>query len=139
MRRTMMLVLPLAVVVLVLLGVAISEAQRTPEWQLVLNRYLRASGGSAQQVVRSNAPDQLVSPLLGQVVEASQFQGLALPMPPRTVYCVLVTKGAARSVVFVSYFSDNLWRDDWVIHRGPAQPFNPATTAALSALGCEFS
>jgi hypothetical protein len=139
MRRISWLVLPLAVAALVLLGVAISEAQRTPEWQQALNQYLRSSGGSPQQVIRAAAPEQLDPSLLEQLGEAGQFEGLALPMPPRTVYCVLVTKGQRHSVLFVSYFSDNLWRDDWVVHQGPAQPFSTDTVAALSVLGCDFS
>lgn len=139
MRRYGLLLIPLAVGLIVLSWVIAAEAQRTPEWQIELNQYLRENDTSALQIVHARQPENQAPSLLRKTVDAGTFKGLALPLPPRDVYCALVPRQETRIVVFVSYFSDNLWRDDWVIHEGPRYPLNNETLKALAALGCDFA
>lgn len=152
MTRRVVLVLPLAVLLLLGLGVIFLEAQLAPPWRATLDRYLQTNKPmmSVQQVQRATLPS-LLAPSYGQVVDygaycyqaESTFGGrpgcdLALPYPPLAVYCVLVGDARDQQLLLVSRFADNLWRDNWVIVAGPLTASLAEAVQMPTPLGCEF-
>jgi hypothetical protein len=138
MRRARYLSIPLAIGLLVLVGVVVSEAQRTPEWQVALRQAINPADSAILQVIHARAPENFAPALVARVVDYGKFQGLALPRSPREVYCIVLREDANRSLVFVSHYSDNLWRDDWIVQLGPVFPLENDTRQTLAALGCDF-
>jgi hypothetical protein len=151
MKRRIALVLPLTVVLLFGFTLGFLEAQQTPLWQMTLDRYLQAARPAAavRQVERATMPWLLTPAMHGQVVdygdycyhagESRQSCTLALPYPPQDVYCALVTVEQQQQLLLVSRFSDNLWRDDWVILASPSAPSLSAAMQTAATTGCEFA
>jgi hypothetical protein len=123
------------------------EAQQTPRWQMVLDRYRPAA--SVRQVERATMPWLLTPSMHGRVVdygdycynagESRQSCTLALSYPPQDVYCVLITVEHQQQLLLISRFSDNLWRDDWIILAGSSAPSLSAAMQTAATIGCEFA
>lgn len=68
--------------------------------------------------------------------------------PPEALQCVLVQglrtslTGAPeqpkRQVIYVGYHSDSLWREGWLVHEGPREPFTAELAADLQGIGCDL-
>jgi hypothetical protein len=103
------------------------ERARTP-WNLTADMSQAAFGASAHYQTDSSK------------------SGIALPFPPKEVWCVLLERadttfglaaGMPYDVVFVGLHVD-LYYADWVVHKGPAAPASPQLKDSLSVLGCEL-
>lgn len=161
MKRWIALSLPLSIVVLFLTAVVVVEAQRPPEWQEALSRYVSDFNASQPTTLRV---DRVVSakmpwnfrgdwgvPMLdygrfayrveqNAIPSNKSYTGhLALPYPPQTVQCVLVREGDAERVLFVNFYSDNLWQFGWVIQAGARRRFTAEFAGQLAEIGCALS
>ena len=145
--------LPSLALIALIGGLIIAESGRPAAWQVELNAYLARSntpptGGMAvRSVVRANKPWNFGPDMGYAVVGGGAWSGIDLPYPPEEVWCVLLkrsevsTAGSGEEipyqVVFVSFHSDRLWRQGWVVHKGLGNPFAPAFSECLSAIGCD--
>lgn len=139
-----------AVILLFSVMVQIVEARRTPDWQNTL-----AMVWPLTQVVetgRAQRPDAFTLAAGYRILTGSRFaydayqdEGgfvsltIALPEAPTDLYCVVVHKGAAARLLFVNYYTDNLYRSGWVVIDGGTFPGSPATQTQLDAIGCRLA
>lgn len=117
-------------IAIVVTMVAAAEAQREPEWQRVLDGYVKENQLSIQDVIRADKPWNFSADVTAEIVDGGPFgyvaditykgqytYSIVLPYPPREMYCVRLRKGSREEILFVNYYSDNLWQHGWVIHR----------------------
>lgn len=130
--------------------VQIVEAQRMPEWQRAL-----VNVWSAHQVIEAEraqwpeafalAPTYVIRDTghfaYGAYVDNGSSIDLLITLPetPREVYCVVVRNNTRAQLVFVNYYTDNLYRSGWVVMEDGALPVAADTQAQLDALGCRLA
>ncbi len=154
MRRLIFLTVPILVLIVLATGVIAIEARRPAEWQTKLNEYLhdrnlRSPGGiRVQSAARASKAWNLCADMSHAVFGNQAWSHLELPFPPEELWCVLLKQertsslepsgGTAYQVVFVSYHTDRLWNEGWVVQAGVGNPFAPAFIEGLSTIGCDL-
>lgn len=116
----------------------------------MLNQYAARNGLQVVSAARARQPQNFTSELDYPLLDAGRFEYTAdityqqqnsylisLPYPPQEVYCVNVTHNGGHGVLFVNYYSDGLWQNDWVIHQGQDSPAADAAQA-LGKVGCDL-
>ncbi|MEZ4725886.1 MAG: hypothetical protein R3E79_02000 [Caldilineaceae bacterium] len=124
--------LMLAVGLLVVTAVRVAEARRTPEWQSAL-----ATVWSMEQVVeavRAQRPEAFMLSSDYLIHDSGHF--ITLPAAPTNVYCAVVRQNTNLQLVFVNYYTDNLWRSGWVVIDDGILPATGEIQKQLDALGC---
>jgi hypothetical protein len=161
-RRTILLVIPVLLLVLLLVAVAaeLPEEGGIPAGvQTRLDQYLTSLSIPGQSTVlaveRARKPwnfsrdmSQLV---LGDSVYFQTDASLTwrqgggpspLPFPPKELWCALLSRqddasdGRSYAVVFAGLHMD-MYNGDWLIHEGSKTPFTPEFEEVLSRIGCE--
>ncbi|UCC86535.1 MAG: hypothetical protein JSV81_17040 [Anaerolineales bacterium] len=154
MKRALFFLMPSLVLVSLVVAVLIAEARRPPGWRAELDEYLagnatfRHGRGSVQSVDLASKPWNFGQDMGRAVFSDGTWGALELPFPPTEVWCVLLKRDlpalnglAGESpymVVFVSYHTDRLWNQGWVIHVGARNPFTPTFVESLSVIGCDL-
>lgn len=152
-KRAILLMLPSLALIALVGGLIIAESGRPAAWQVELNAYLARSNTSStgemavRSVARANKPWNFGPDMGYAVVGGGAWSGIDLPYPPEEVWCVLLKRGGVSTAgsgeeipyqaVFVSFHSDRLWRQGWVVHKGLGNPFAPAFSECLSTIGCD--
>jgi hypothetical protein len=128
--------------------VQVAEARRTPAWQRAL-----AGVWPIEQVIETayaQRPEAfaLVSDYVirdggsfayGGYVDNGDSINLTIALPaPRAVYCVVVRHNTTAQLVFVNYYTDNLYRSGWVVIDDGEIPVTVDTQQQLNALGCRL-
>ncbi|MEZ4869913.1 MAG: hypothetical protein R3C14_51780 [Caldilineaceae bacterium] len=148
-KRLMGLGLMLIVVLGLVTAVNAAEARRTPDWQRALQQTLPAA--LVTQVVRAPHPAAFDPTVISAVLRRGQFAyrahitadaqpillNIATPGAPRTVYCVVAQTGVQARLLFINYYTDNLWRSDWMVLDGGVLPVTATVRTHLAALGCQ--
>ena len=63
---------------------------------------------------------------------------LALPYPPRDLWCILLSDGTRDQIAFLALYHEEPYQTDWVVHQGPFNPFDRSFRATLADLGCDL-
>ena len=144
-----------SLVLIVLVGAVIAiEARRPADWRVELDEYLQVrnarwpGGATTASSARASKPWNFSRDMSHAVINDRAWRGIDLPFPPEEVWCVLLKRDrfltyepggeTAYQVVFVSYHTDRLWNQGWVIHEGAENPLAPAFIDALSTIGCDL-
>ena len=151
MRKLIALVLPWLVLGATIVAVIVLETLRTPDWQVELDAYVATQTVTGTRTVQSVAEAErpwLFEAAMGQVVRQEWTTFVEeIPYPPQKVRCVLLAqrnpppgaKTSARRIVYVTYHSDALWHQGWLVHQGTREPFPPEAREDLETIGCELS
>lgn len=146
MRRTLALTVTGLLIVVLLAGLAIAEAVRPSAWEEELEAYLatvRQTSGDEivlRSLVRARRPERFDVNLSRSAYGVEAYAQRTIPFPPERVYCALVEQRpvdgpAAQQVLFVALHRD-LHYADWIVHKGPCEPFGERFTRALDDMGC---
>lgn len=147
------LCLPTMVVLITLTTILRLEAQRKPDWQIVLDQYLAqrelaADSYVIEKVTRARHPRQFEPGMAVAIRNNELWQVEALPFPPQAVRCVLLQPRSTarddslamkREIVFIVYHDDTLWRSAWLIHWGPSEPLSEQNADDLETVGCDLN
>ena len=149
-RLVKLIAIPFVIVIITATTIFAAEAQRTPEWQILLKQYAANHNLAVVDSVRAGQPYNFTGELDYPLVLPSTFEYtadityqqsdaymIALPYPPEQVRCALMEQSGKRMLLFINYYSDGLWQNGWVIHQGPAL-FSTAATQSLDRLGCDL-
>ena len=149
-RPLKLIAIPFVIVIITATAVFAAEAQRTPEWQRLLEQYAASQNLAVVDSARAGQPFNFTGELDYPLVLPSTFEYtadityqqsdaymIALPYPPEQVRCALMEQSGKRMLLFINYYSDGLWQNGWVIHQGPAL-FSTAATQSLESLGCDL-
>lgn len=139
-----------AIVLLFSVMVQIVEARRMPDWQNTL-----ATAWPLDQVVetaRTQHPEAFILADDYRILTGDRFaysaykdEGgfvsltIALPKAPTDVYCVVARQGAAMHLLFVNYYTDNLYRSGWLVIDGGTLPLGLSMQTQLDTLGCQLA
>lgn len=150
-RRLKLLLIPIFIIIAIGGAVFAAEAERTPEWQTVLEQYAAGRNLAVIEAVRARRPYNFTGELDYPIVLPGQFEytadityarshvyQIALPYPPEEIHCVLVEQRGKHTLLLVNYYSDGLWRNGWVIHQG-SQMATDASMQIMDKLGCHFA
>lgn len=132
-------ILGLGFLCLVVLSFAVTvqavEARRTPDWQRALAGVWPLT--QVIETVHAQKPETFTLATGYIVHDAGHF--VTLPAAPREVYCVAVRHRATVQLVFVNYYTDNLWRSGWVVMEDGVLPADADTQQQLDTLGCQLT
>jgi hypothetical protein len=153
MKRAIFLLIPILVLTGLTAALLVAESKRPDEWQVVLDKYLGSRDASRSRmmvhsVVRASKPWNFSRDIGRAVLSESTWTGVDLPFPPEEVRCVLLKQSSTSrreleqemtyQVVFLSYHTDRVWNQGWVVHEGEESPFAPAFIESLAAIGCDL-
>lgn len=127
--------LMLAIVLIVVTAVRSAETRRTPDWQSALVRVWPAD--QVIESVRAHRPEAFARGTDYLIHDKGRF--ITLPEAPTDVYCVVVRRDTILQLVFVNYYTDNLWRSGWVVIDDGTLPATGDTQNQLDALGCPLT
>ncbi|MFN8488995.1 MAG: hypothetical protein U0350_15520 [Caldilineaceae bacterium] len=157
MKRLFVLIIPSAMFFLFAIVVTTIDAERTPAWHGMLRDYVaHQANTTVLQMSRAKQPWNFTADTNLPVADYGDFQVdagpytdttrsttypvwpqvLRLPFPPKDAYCVLLKRADTQQMLFVNYFSDNLWHYGWVLQEGPTLPFSPKFMDMLRNIGC---
>lgn len=148
-KRLIGLGLMVTIILLFSVMVQIVEARRTPDWQNTLATVwpLKQVG----ETVRAQQPAAFTMANDYRILTGSRFAynayrvedgfvslTIALPDAPTDVYCVVAHQDKAAHLLFVNYYTDNLYRSGWLVIDGGAFPVAPTTQRQLAEIGCQL-
>ena len=159
MRRASVVILPLLLAItLVAASLVAMRMNRTPDWQLELDKYVGykdslSSGTTTVQLVdRASRPWDFSRNMSHAVFGDSPYYQTdysyggrrgprPLPFPPEDVRCVLLERDhneeTTYTVVFVAEHQD-LYNADMVIHEGASDLSDQSFTESISVIGCDL-
>lgn len=127
--------LMIAVALIFVTAVRAAETWRTPDWQTALARAWQVE--QVVETVRAPRPEAFALTPDYRIHDDGHF--ITLPETPHAVYCVVVRRNTKFQLVFVNYYTDNLWRSGWVVMDDGMLPADVETQKQLDALGCQLT
>lgn len=149
MRKFIALIIPLIVLFTVVNVFWVFESNRTPDWEMELDRYFAQTAAlsetvTMQAVVPARHPQNFAPDMADPVETGWPWGGIDLP-PPTDIKCVILERtyrerrrtNHRRELVLVSYQTDHLWHQGWLVQE-VGELAEPTTGKILNRLGCDF-
>jgi hypothetical protein len=151
-KRTVALMIPVAALIAAIATFAVLEAQRPPNWQFELNRYLESTASPSEtvtvkSVVPAQQPQNFTPDMASAVLTGWEWKSISIP-PPRDIQCVLLERTRhstataevlrLQEVVLVGFHSDLMWHEGWIVHELTSDLSTPKSQEILTALGCNL-
>lgn len=152
-RKLILFLLVLAVLVVILGVMRRFESNRTPGWQLELERYMLISQRSLSEtrmvsVVEAASPQNFPPDQVTAVPTDWTWEGISEIPPPTAVKCVRlesrildhedITARRRWEVVLVGYHDDGLWHSGWLVHEINYAVSEQESQEMLVRLGCDL-
>jgi hypothetical protein len=154
MKKHLLVYIPTLLVIVVMVALLLLSNRQTPAWKTKLDQYLTYLGTTGQpsyqliSAVPASQPANFTPAMSAEsfsdsvifqtdlnIIDQTSAGTQPIPYPPDAVWCVLLTDGGQKQMIYIA-LHNSLYNADWIVHISTDPWGSPELQTSLDRLGC---